>query len=701
MLYSDIKVDNKIDQDASARTIKGRASSNALAGTRLEIPSSSSSVWQSFQTSYIMELASEFTTFAILLPITSRFSRSPQDCLQNLVKFASSLLKTTWRDTRCVSPRFRCHVYLVIDHNDPFLLEQLKAKTLLLEKGIRDITTLICEQPCGHVCVLWREAAERAWRDKCDYLVLVGDDVEFLDEGWMGDVHSEFASIATAEAVTHGIGCVAFIDTNLPGMPAFPVIHRTHMDIFKGKVIPDIFIDWNGDQYFFQLYRRFGASRMIHSRLQNTVEGGVDARHDKRPADWTFETLDVGTAKVEEWLGPQAHRKLTLDILVPSYRVQLPYLGRILQLEPSPTCSVMFIIIIDDPISPNVTVLNQRYSHRPDVRICINKTNMGASETRNRGLQESSAEWVHFLDDDVIPSRDLLVEGEKAIRGHPDACGFVGLTKFPLCENIATTAIQFSGVTYFWDIATKIEKDIPWGITANLMFRRNLQDEVTFAPTFPKTGGGEDIDFCLRKRNFTVKNGGQGLVAAPRVIVTHPWWHHGQRSYWRVYRWARGDGALIKMYPEYTYWCGAPNGGEMLLITSVFMAFTLVFGVINKDWSLSFVALKTTVAIVVANILYDIYQNVWRYPESVKDMKTSVHGLAWTFAMFEGTVIRMVSELGRVVGSIERGEFCYLGKRFDWWVGRAGIGRMMEERQKTRETLFICVVILALLLVPA
>ncbi|KAF7979147.1 hypothetical protein HWV62_43391 [Athelia sp. TMB] len=646
-------------------------------------------------------LASEATTFAVLLPMTSRFSRQPEDCLENLTKFADSLLKTTWRDTQPLSAQYRYRVYLAIEHDDAFLLEQSKAETLLLEKGIHDITTLICNQPRGHVCALWRESAERAWGDGCDYLALMGIDVELLDEGWMRSVHSEFASIAKAEGVTHGTGCVAFTDTTFPGMPTSLVIHRTHMDIFNGKVIPDIFVGQVGDTYLFQLYRRFGASRMISSRLQSAVGGNEDARHDQHTVDWTFEVFDEGTARLEAWLGPQARRRLTLDVVVPSYRVQILYLDRILHLKPSPTCSVMFIIIIDDPKSPNVTLLEKKYGHRPDVRICVNKTNLGASQSRNRGLRESSAEWVHSLDDDVIPSPDLLVEGEKAIRAHPNAAGFVGNAQFPLCENITSTAIRFAGVTYFWDIATKIEQDIPWGVTANLIVRRNVRDGITYDLAFPKTGGGEDIDFCLRKRDFTVGNGGEGFWAAPRVVVTHPWWHQGQRSYWRFYRWAKGDGALIEMHPQHTYVCGAPNGGEMLVSSVIFMALAVAFGAITNNWSPSFVALKTIVAIVVGNVLHDIYRHVWQHPERVKDMKTTVHGFGWIFAMVEGAIIRMVSESGRVVGTLERKKFDHLGRRFDWWVGRIGTGPRDEERQICRETVVVCSLILALLLARA
>lgn len=39
----------------------------------------------------------------------------------------------------------------------------------------------------------------------------------------------------------------------------------------------------------------------------------------------------------------------------------------------------------------------------PCCLITSSQENLGASESRNRGLEESAAEWVLLLDDDVIP----------------------------------------------------------------------------------------------------------------------------------------------------------------------------------------------------------------------------------------------------------------------------------------------------------
>lgn len=48
---------------------------------------------------------------------------------------------------------------------------------------------------------------------------------------------------------------------------------------------------------------------------------------------------------------------------------------------------------------------------------------------------------------------------------------------------------------------------MPWAVTANMAVRAT---GVRFGSGFPRTGGGEDIDFCLRAAPC-------GMVAVPQV----------------------------------------------------------------------------------------------------------------------------------------------------------------------------------------
>ncbi|KAG7093034.1 hypothetical protein E1B28_009328 [Marasmius oreades] len=100
---------------------------------------------------------------------------------------------------------------------------------------------------------------------------------------------------------------------------------------------------------------------------------------------------------------------------------------------------------------------------------------------------------------------------------------------------------QIAGVTYFWNILAKFRDgdDLPWGV-ASLIARRN-NDGVKYDLRFPKTGGREEIDICIRKR---VAEGKKGFKATLDVIATHPW-YGGKQTYWRFYMWTKGDGAWL------------------------------------------------------------------------------------------------------------------------------------------------------------
>ncbi|KAJ6585016.1 NAD-dependent epimerase/dehydratase [Mycena capillaripes] len=658
-------------------------------------------------TSKIINLDSDTPVFAVLLPVTSRGSANENDCLSNLARFSASLARTTVDDVFSVDPPFRLRVYVAIDDDDEFLLPLSngfnKVETILRQHGITDISTYICSVPRGHVCSLWRHLARKAWEDESTYMVLMGDDVTLEDNGWMTHFHAAFTEMANRQGVPLGFGCVAFTDSTFEGMPTFPVVHRTHLDIFDGTVVPEEFINQDGDPYLFQLYRRFGCSEMIAPRISNSVGGSDDARYQKiHASDWTFGTLRDGVSTAQDWLRKQSssvEQKLTLDIIIPCYRVKLEFLRPILALEPSPTCSVSRIVIIDDPHSANIAELEKEYGKRPDVRIRVNSRNMGASFSRNRGLAEATAKWVLFLDDDVIVEKDLLIEAEKVIRSHPDAAGFVGLSWFPPANTVFTAAIHLSGVTWFWNVAQKIDADLPWGVTANLIARRDVKDDVKFDLSFPKTGGGEDIDFCRKKRDASIAAGNQGFLPAPGVRVTHPWWSGGSRSYWRFYMWGQGDGGLIKVYPELTY-RDFPNSAELILGCALACGAGVVFGVATGSWGPSLLGLKCGLAVVLANIIHDCYRHLWRDVSRTLSFETGVTGLRWVAAVVESALIRMASEGGRTVGILKRHELSLLGKRLDWFAGKHE-GAIVEERLNSLQRVCLCLVLVLTVLYRA
>jgi hypothetical protein len=232
---------------------------------------------------------------------------------------------------------------------------------------------------------------------------------------------------------------------------------------------------------------------------------------------------------------------------------------------------------------------------------------------------------------------------------------------------------------------------------------RRINDGVDYDLRFPKTGGGEDIDFCLKKRQWALDRNPtgskfEGFIAAPRTTVTHPWWGGGERSYWRFYMWSKGDGALIKMYPQHTYLAAAPNSAEMLLAAGVIVVVGLA--AICTSASSIFIRLGMTVAVcvVTSNIVHDLYRHIWRDADRVKTMNTTLTEVQWVAAVVESTFIRIWSEMGRVIGLLERGELLLLGRRFEWFTGRWGRAPAEDENRNSVQRFALAGMIVAFML---
>lgn len=179
----------------------------------------------------------------------------------------------------------------------------------------------------------------------------------------------------------------------------------------------------------------------------------------------------------------------------------------------------------------------------------------------------------------------------------------------------------------------------------------------------------------------------KAFQAAPNVVVTHPWWKAGQRSYWRFYMWSKGDGGLMKLYPKYTYFDLAPNSAELFL----FSGLLVILGCLTTRPSVALYGIRLAVMVVFANIVHDAYRHLFD-PEGIKratTIQTNLTGPRWFIAVLESTFIRMFSELGRTVGMIERGEMSMLGRRFDWFTEKLGDGPRREERRNSAFRLVI------------
>jgi GT2 family glycosyltransferase len=144
----------------------------------------------------------------------------------------------------------------------------------------------------------------------------------------------------------------------------------------------------------------------------------------------------------------------------------------------------------------------------PGLRL-VTEPAKGAAMARNRGVVETSAPLIFFLDCDCVPAPDWL---ETALRV-ADRGDLVGgrVTLFDETPPPRSGAEAFETVFAF-DNRAYIERD-GFSVTANLLTRREV-----FTAVGPLIAGmSEDIEWCRRATGR-----GYSLVYAPELCVAHP-----------------------------------------------------------------------------------------------------------------------------------------------------------------------------------
>jgi glycosyltransferase involved in cell wall biosynthesis len=187
------------------------------------------------------------------------------------------------------------------------------------------------------------------------------------------------------------------------------------------------------------------------------------------------------------------------------------------------------VLVIDNASTDNTREVVQEFVQSlPSLFRYIHEENVGLSHARNRGLQESTADIVAFLDDDAIPREGWL---QATIDGYRngDAVGAVGgqvLLAFPPGSKLPRW-FKKSLYPYFSHrelgggdaIESHRAEDDPYG--ANISFLRSLAlrlrgFNVNLGRQGTKLLGGEETQLCedIRKAGFRV-------LLQPGSIVDH------------------------------------------------------------------------------------------------------------------------------------------------------------------------------------
>ncbi|RFM27819.1 glycosyltransferase family 2 protein [Deminuibacter soli] len=332
----------------------------------------------------------------------------------------------------------------------------------------------------------------------------------------------------------------------------------------------------------------------------------------------------------------------SIDIIIPSYRLEAQYLLPLLQLQRPAATIIHYYVIADNPavvVAPAI----QQLVNNDDIKLLINEHNLGAAVSRNKGIDSGQADWILFLDDDIIVPPNLLETYAAAIQQYPDATGFIGLVNLPPAQDAFTRAIQVSGSMDIFSIAQR-KPAYAWGATANFLISRNAISDIRFSHAYPKAGGGEDVDFFLKVRAHNQYKDYQSLPAA---AVLHPWWNQGRVNYKRPFRYGIGNSYLAALNPAYTYydWLNTP---ETLLLTMVAI---IIAGLLQPTALPLFACLLA--GIVVIECIATTVQAIKR--------RAPLQPAVYVYLL----LLRLSYETGVLWGNLARGRIKGFGERFN------------------------------------
>ena len=286
----------------------------------------------------------------------------------------------------------------------------------------------------------------------------------------------------------------------------------------------------------------------------------------------------------------------SVSVIIPLFR-RTAYIEDILKLDTKLAQDLEFILVIDNPKQDFIKWVKEKAQNsKKKIEVLVNEKNIGASKSRNKGIENAKGDLILFLDDDVIPEKKLIdyhiVEIEKS-----ETFGVIGTTIMNFDKN---KKIQYAIGKAGFDYSFRLYRDYKkhsWGPTCNISFLKEKIRDNRFDDCYPKAGGGEDVDFCwdIGSREEQSK-----MIVSETAKAIHPPWAGIKSIYKRINRWGYADAILFTKQPERRYidWPNYPEANILLLISSI------ILGAVLNPW----LFLQIPIHIIFSFVLTGFYQ---------------------------------------------------------------------------------------------
>src|SRR4051794_8118764 len=145
----------------------------------------------------------------------------------------------------------------------------------------------------------------------------------------------------------------------------------------------------------------------------------------------------------------------------------------------------------------------------PSAPTLLTESRPGSYAARNAGITVAVGSILAFTDADCTPTPTWLAEAVAALDSAELAAGRIAMHR----SARPTVVERYDRAVYLRQ--EDLVRDHGWAVTANLVLRRSVVDDI--GPFDPALPSGGDREFCLRARAA-----GHRLVYAPDAVLGHP-----------------------------------------------------------------------------------------------------------------------------------------------------------------------------------